>query len=91
MVRHYVFLQYVFVQVISVEESKASMFGTKVEVVLRKAEPGSWTRIDRVGGGVDDASATKVAKNEGEVRKSMPKGKLLRPDFSPGIFFTAGY
>ena len=29
------------------EESKVSMFGTKLEVVMRKAEPGSWSKLGK--------------------------------------------
>ncbi len=46
------------------EESKASMFGTKVEVVLRKAEPGSWARL-----GQDAAAAAEDGKDEDEEEK----------------------
>lgn len=34
------------VQIVDVENSQVSMYGTKVEIKLKKAEPGSWTRLD---------------------------------------------
>ena len=34
-------------KIAKVEESKASMFGTKLEIVLKKAEAGSWARLGR--------------------------------------------
>ena len=33
-------------QMISIEESKASFLGTKVEIKMRKAEAGSWSKLD---------------------------------------------
>lgn len=33
-------------QVISVEQSSASMLGTKMEIKLKKAEPGAWSKLD---------------------------------------------
>jgi len=35
-----------FLQVISVEETTASFLGTKVEVKMKKAEPGSWAKLN---------------------------------------------
>ncbi|KAL3280197.1 hypothetical protein HHI36_017697 [Cryptolaemus montrouzieri] len=32
--------------VVDVEKSKVTMYGTKVEISLKKAEPGSWSRLD---------------------------------------------
>lgn len=31
---------------INVEESSVGMYGTKVEIKMRKAEPGSWTKLN---------------------------------------------
>lgn len=31
---------------INVDESSVCMYGTKVEIKMRKAEPGSWTKLN---------------------------------------------
>lgn len=36
----------IFDQVVDVEGSQVIMYGTKVEVKLKKAEPGTWTRLE---------------------------------------------
>lgn len=33
-------------QVISVEKSSASMLSTKIEIKLKKGEPGAWSKLD---------------------------------------------
>ena len=38
------FLIYVF-QIIDVKQTTATMAGTKVEVKMKKAEPGSWSKL----------------------------------------------
>lgn len=35
-----------FFQIVDVNNSSANMLPTKVEIKLRKAEPGSWSRLD---------------------------------------------
>lgn len=35
-----------FIQVVNVTESIASMMGTKLEVKMKKAEPGAWKNLD---------------------------------------------
>ena len=40
------YLKLISLQIISVEESKASFLGTKVEIKMRKAEAGSWSKLD---------------------------------------------
>mgnify|MGYP000704617279 CR=1 FL=1 len=35
-----------FLQVVDIDQSAVSMFPTKLEVRLRKAEPGSWSKLD---------------------------------------------
>lgn len=37
---------FLYTQIVNVNASQASMYGTKVEIKLRKAEPGSWARLD---------------------------------------------
>ncbi len=36
-----------FVQVVDPERSQVKMLGAKVEINLRKAEPGSWSNLER--------------------------------------------
>lgn len=33
-------------QIVNVQASQLSMYGTKVEIKLKKAEPGSWSRLE---------------------------------------------
>ena len=40
-----------FVQVIDPSKSSVKMLGTKVEVKLKKFEPGSWPSLEMCGGG----------------------------------------
>lgn len=37
---------YYYFQIIDVEKTTAHMYGTKVEITMPKAEPGSWAKLD---------------------------------------------
>ncbi len=58
-----------------VEESKASMFGTKLEVVLRKAEAGSWAKLGRDLGEEKVAAAVAAAEAAAEAAKEEEEGE----------------
>lgn len=34
-----------FIQVVDVDASQITMYGTKVEIKMKKAEPGSWSKL----------------------------------------------
>lgn len=36
----------IFFQIVDVEQSSVNMLPTKVEIKLKKAEPGSWSKLD---------------------------------------------
>lgn len=58
------------------EASQVSMFGTKVEIKLKKAEPGSWTKL---GDSVVEQSPTLVEK-QSNVEKLTPQVEAVDLD-----------
>ncbi|KAG5864132.1 hypothetical protein JTB14_012046 [Gonioctena quinquepunctata] len=55
--------------IVNVEASEVTMFGTKVEIKLRKAEPGSWLKL----GDPIKAQKTENISNKPTVEKITPK------------------
>lgn len=58
-----------FLQIVDVEASQLSMYGTKVEIKLKKAEPGAWSKLE-----IPRALPTaNTSKKEGNLEEITPQ------------------